>query len=321
MTRLVRKTVILAKVETSVGVDAAPTGAANALKAFDMSITPLEMSAIAANVMAVYFGAAMSLPGSAFSKCSFSVLLSGAGLAATAPVWGALMLGCASAETTGLLTPNRVEYLPVTDALKTLTISWFDDGLLHTMLGAMGTVKLSAKSGQVPKLTFEFTGLETTPVPAANAVATLTAWKDPVAITKSNVTDIQLGCTYAAGALTGGTAYNSSGLELDWGNQVKFSPLLTTEAVVMDDRKIKGSMSLDLTAAQEADMIDKIKGRTLQSLGFVIGTSSGNQILLHAPAVVLKTHKKEEFNGQRMVGLDFELDPVAGNDELRIVSL
>lgn len=320
-TRLIKKTVILAKTEVTPGTDSVPTGAANAIKALDMSITALELSSIDVKVMAGYFGAAMSLPGTSFSKCSFSVLLSGAGLAATAPAWGALLLGCASAETTGLLAPNRVEYLPATDFLKTLTLYWYDDGLLHTLLGCMGSVKLSAKSGEAPKLTFDFTGLESTPTPVANAVAVLTAWKDPVAITKANVTDIQLGCTYAAGLLSGGTVYNSSGLTLDWGNQVKFSPLLSDEKVVMDDRKIKGSMSLELTAVQEATMIGQIKSRTVQSLGFVIGKTSGNQIMLHAPAVVLKTHKKEDFNGQRLVAFDFELDPVNGNDELRIISL
>lgn len=320
-TRLIKKTVILVKPEVTPGVDAAPTGAANAIKAFDLSITALELSSVELKIISAYFGAAVTLPGTSYSKCSFSVSLSGAGDAAIAPAWDALMLGCASAETTGLLAPARVEILPATDALKTLTIYWYDDGLLHTMLGCMGSPKLSAKSGEAPKLTFDFTGLETTPTAVANATPVITAWKDPVAIKKANVTDILLGCTYAAGALAGGTSYNSSGLTLDWGNQVKFSPLLSTEEVVMEDRKIKGTFSAAMSAVQEAAMIGQIKSRTVQSLGFCIGKTSGNMIMLHAPAMVLKTHKKEDFNGQRMVGFDFELDPVNGNDELRIVSL
>ena len=321
MPRLIKKTIVLAKLETTPGTDAVPTGAANALKVFDLSITPLEISMVDVPLMAGWLGAAMSIPGTSYSKCSFSVLLSGAGLAATAPAWGPLLLGCANSESTGLATPSRVEYLPASDLLKTLSLYWYDDGLLHKLTGAFGTVKLSAKSGQVPKLTFEFTGLASTPTAVANVTAVLTAWKDPVAITKDNVTDIQLGCTYALGALSGGTAYNSSGLELDWGNQVAFSPLLSTETVVLQDRKIKGSFSLDLSAAQEATLIGQIKTRTVQGLGFVIGSATGNKIMLHAPAMVLKAHKKEESNGQRMVGFDFELDPVAGNDELRLISL
>lgn len=321
MARYFKKTVILAKIEATAGTDAVPTGAANAIKVFDMSITPLEMASVNTNMIAGWFGAALSFPGSAYSKCTFSVPFAGAGTAATAPAWGALLVGSAHAETTGLLTPNRVEYLPASDLLKTMTIYWYDDGLLHKMVGSLGAPKLSAKSGDIAKLTFDFVGLESTPTVVSNAVPVLTAWKDPVPITKATVTDIQLGCTYAVGALTGGTAYNTSGLTLDWGNDNKFVPLLSTEECSMEDRKIKGSFSASLTATQEAAMIGMIKSRTVQGLGFVIGNTTGNKLMLHAPAMVLKAPKKEEFNGIRMVGFDFELDPVAGNDELRIVSL
>jgi len=319
--RYIKKAIILAKTEVTQGVDAVPTGAANAIKAFDMSINPLEMAPITLPVMAGWFGSDMSVPGSSYVKCSFSVALAGAGLAATAPAWGALLLACASTEVTGLLTPNRVEYLPATDALKSATIYYYDDGLLHKLVGCMGAPKLSAKAGEVAKLTFDFVGLDGGASAAANAVATLTAWKDPVALTAANVVDIKLGCTYATGALTGGTAYNSTGLTLDWGAQPKFTPMLTTEDVVFDGRKIKGEMSLELTAVQEVAMLAAIKARTVQGLGFVIGKTSGNQIMLHGPAMVLTGLTKGELSGKRLAGLTFELDPVAGNDELRIVSL
>ncbi|MDP3652419.1 MAG: hypothetical protein Q8R67_12125 [Rhodoferax sp.] len=319
--RYIRKTVITAKLETTSGTDAVPTGAANALKVFDMSISPVEMTPIQLNYISAYFGSAMTLPGSVVSKCSFSVSLSGAGDAATAPAWGALLLGCANSETTGLSVPPRVEYLPATDLLKNLTIYYYDDGLLHPMLGCFGNVKLSAKAGEAPKLVFDFIGVAVTPTAVGNATPVLTAWKPPVAITMANVTDITLGCTYAVGALTGGTPYNSTGLTLDWGNKTTFTPMLSVEKVALSDRKIVGALSLELTAAQEASMIATVKAGTTQGLGFVIGKTSGNQVMLHAPAMRLKTHKKEELNGMRLVGFDFELDPVSGNDELRVVLL
>ena len=321
MPRYIRKTVILVKAETTSGVDAVPTGAANAIQSIDMSITPLDASNIDTNVMAPWFGNSLSLVGSASVKCSFSVLLAGAGLAATAPAWGALMLACGNAETTGLLTPNRVEYLPATDALKTVTIYWYDDGLLHTLIGCFGNVKLSAKSGEAPKLTFDFTGLDAGVSVTANATAVLTGWKVPVGITKANVTDVLLGCSYAAGALTGGTSYNSTGLSLDWGNAVAFAPMLTTEQVVMTDRKMTGTLSLELSAAQEVTQMASVKANTLQSVGFVIGTVTGNKIMLHLPNVQLLSPKKEDFNGMRLIGFDLRALPTAGNDELRIVSL
>lgn len=319
--RYIKKTVILAALETVIGTDAVPTGADNALKVFDLSINPVELKQVQIDYITAWFGSSETIPGSVYSKCSFSVSLSGSGTAAVAPPWGTLLLGGGCAETLGLTIPNRVEYLPVTDGLKTLTIYWYDDGLLHKLVAASANVKLSAKSGEAPKWVFEFTGLRLPGVVVGNAVAVLTAWKPPVAIVKANVTDIKLGCAYAAGALTGGTPFNSTGLMLDWGNKVDFSPFLSSEEVGISDRKITGSFSLKLTAAEEAAKITEIEDATMQSMGFVIGTISGNQVMLHAPALRLKSHKKEEINGKRMVGFDFELNPVAGNDELRIVCL
>ncbi len=321
MSRLIRKTVILAKIETTSGVDAVPTGATNAIQAMDMSITPLDAKQIDTNIIYPWLGNSVSLVGSASVKCSFSVLLAGAGTAATAPAWGALMLAGGHAETTGLTTPARVEYLPATDALKTATLYWYDDGLLHKLTGCFGNVKLSAKSGEAPKLTFDFVGLDAGVLATTNATAVLTGWKVPVGVTKANVTDITLGCSYAAGALTGGTVYNSTGLTLDWGNQVNFVPMLTTEQVVLSDRKVSGQISLELTSAQEATQLAAVKANTLTSLGFVLGNATGNKIMLHLPNVQLTNPKKEDNNGIRLIGFDLRAIPVAGNDEVRIVSL
>jgi hypothetical protein len=319
--RLIRKTVILVKVETTSGTDAVPTGAANAMQVFDMQITPLDAKSVDLNLILPWFGSSPALVGTASVKASFSVLLAGSGTAATAPAWGPLLLGCANSETTGLLTPNRVEYLPATDAIKTVTIYYYDDGVLHKLLGSFGNVKLSAKSGEAPKLTFDFVGLDGAATAAVNATAVLTAWKNPVAITKANVTDIQLGCTYSAGALSGGTPYNSTGLTLDWGNKVAFAPMLTTEQVVLTDRQMVGTVSIELSAAQEVAQITSVKANALTGMGFVIGTATGNKIMLHMPSVQLRNPKKEEFNGIRLIGFDMVVCPVAGNDELRIVSL
>lgn len=319
--RFIKKTILLAKVETTPGTDAVPTGAANAVQIINATITPIEAKMVNLNVFTPYFGGSIDLVATTYSKISFDVLVGGAGAAATAPPWGQLLLGCGMAETTGLTAPARVEYTPITDLMKTLTLYYYDDGILHKILGSVGTCKLSAKSGDAPKFTFEFLGADGIPAAATNAVGVYTAWKIPPTITKANVTDIQLGCAYAAGALTGGTPYNSSGLTLDWANTTAFSALLTVEQGVLGDRNIKGTTELDLTAAQEATQYANIKANVQTGMGFVIGKTSGNQIMIHMPGMQFTNGKKVDYQGQRLIGFDFGLNPVAGNDELRIVSL
>ena len=100
-----------------------------------------------------------------------------------------------------------------------------------------------------------------------------------------------------------------------------FAPLLTNEQVVLTDRNLKGSVELDLTAAQEVTQIANVKANVFTGMGFVIGGTSGNKIMLYMPQVQLLNPKKVDFNGMRLIGFDIASTPVSGNDELRIISL
>jgi hypothetical protein len=320
MPRYIRNTVILAKVETTAGTDAVPTGVADAVLVSDLSITPLDAQNVDRSLIRPYFGASEQLVSSASIKCSFTVELAGSGTAATAPQWGDLLLGCAMAETTGLTVPNRVEYSPASTALKTLTIYWYDDGVLHKLLGSMGNVSLSAMVGDRPKLKFDFIGQDGGISAAANPSATLTAWKTPPTMAQANVVDITLGCTYATGALSSGTVYPSTGLELNFGNSTQFQQMLSNERVVITDRQMTGSIKLDLTAAQEVSFMATVKANTLQSLGLTIGTAAGNKIILFAPKVQLINPSKQDMQGSRLIGYDLRVTPNSGNDELTIIT-
>lgn len=320
MARYIRNTVILAKVEATAGTDAVPTGGADAVLVSDVSITPLEATNIDRALIRAYFGASEQLVGTAFVRCSFTVELAGSGTAGTAPQWGDLLLGCAFAEAV-LATPNRVEYTPVSTSLKTLSIYYYDDGVLHKLLSCMGNVKLSAKVGDRPKLTFDFMGVDGGITAVALPSTTLTAWKTPVAMVKANVVDVTLGASYATGALTGGTAYPSTGIEVDLGNSVQFNANLTAERIDVTDRSATGTLQLDLTAANEVTFMGTVKANTTQSLGFTIGTATGYKIIVHAPAVQLINPRKEELNGSRLIGYDVRLVPSAGNDEIRLAQV
>lgn len=315
-TRKIRNTVILALVAAVTGADAAPT-AANAILVAEMSLTPLEATNIERKVMRGSFGGNAELVGTTNVKCSITVELAGSGAAATPPAWGQLMQGCGMAE--GLLTgPARVEYTPVSTGLKDLTIYYYDDGVLHKMVNVMGTVTLTAKVGERPMLKFDFTGVDGTVTATGSPVGDYSAWKIPVAMTKANVVDVTIGATYATGALTGGTAYPSNGLEINWGNQVDFLANLSTEKVDISDRSVAGSVEYELTAAQEVAFMADVKNNTLRSLGFTIGLATGNKILVHAPAVQHKNYKLVDVKGTRYVGYDLSYLPLNGNDEIRL---
>ena len=317
MPRYTRNTLITAKLETVPGTDALPTGAANAILVSDQTITPLDAQNIDRGIVRGYFGASEQLIGPASVKVSFTVELAGSCTAGTTPAYGPLLQACAMAEGV-LASPARVEYTPVSTGIKTATIYYYDDGVLHKLLGAMGTFTISAKVGEKPVMKFDFTGLDGG-IAVANDTGTFTAFKKPVAMTKANVIDIALAGTYTAGVLTGGTQYSSTGLEISLGNAVSFTPMLSSETVDITDRETTGSTELDLTAAQEVALMASVKANTTQSVGMTIGTVAGNKVTLFAPAVQQMAPKKNDKNGKRLIGYDLRFMPVNGNDELRIV--
>jgi hypothetical protein len=319
MSRYIKNTLIVAAVQSAIGTLATPAGATDAVLVSDMTLTPLDAQNIDRALVRGFFGGSEQLVGPGSVKLSYSVELAGSGTAGTAPQWGKQLQACAVAE--GLLTaPARVEYTPVSTGLKAMTQFYFDDGVQHKLNDSMGDFTLSAKVGERPLLKFDYVGLDGG-VAAATDSGTYTDWKKPVAMTKANVVDITLGATYATGALTGGTVYASTGLEMKCGNKVNFTALLSSETVDITDRESTGSIELDLTAAQEVALMAVVKANTTQSLALTIGTTAGNKMIFFAPAVQLLSPKKVDRNGKRMIGFDLRFVPVNGNDEWRLVVL
>lgn len=319
MSRYIKNSVVTAVAEVTAGTDANPTGVANAILVTDVTITPLDAQNIDRALIRGYFGASEQLVGPASVKVSYSVELAGSGTSGTAPAWGVLLQGCAFGEGV-LATPARVEYSPVSTGLKSLSKYCYDDGALHKLLGAMGNASLSAKIGDRPMLKFDWIGLDGG-LTAASASATLTAWKKPVSMTKVNVVDFTVGAAYAAGVLSGGTPYPSTGIEINFGNSVAFTALLSSETVDITDRVMTGSVELDLTAAQEVAMMAIVKANTLQTIAMTIGTTAGNKIIIFGRAVQMLNPKKVEKNGKRLIGYDLRFCPTptgSGNDELLI---
>ena len=318
MARYSRNTAILAKVETTYGTDAVPTGAANAILVSNFEINPYNANNVNRDLVRGYFGGSEQLVGTANVSCSFDVELAGSGTAGTAPAWGPLLKACGFSETVTAVT--RVDYTPVSTALDSATIYWYDDGALHKLLGARGTFDLKMGIGERPVMSFKFTGLDGGLTASANPSLTLTAWKTPLVITDPNTGDVTLGCSYSAGALSGGTVYPSRGLELSLGNDVKHTPLLGGETVDITQRDVSGKLTLDLTAAQEVTFMTNVKANTTQGIGITHGTTAGNICLVFGIAAQLFNPKKEDQDGRRLIGYDMRLVPSAGNDELRIVA-
>lgn len=317
--RLIRKTVILAKLETVYGQDALPTGAANALVVSKPTINPLNAEYIKRDIIREYLGASEELPGARYVECSFDIELVGSGTVATAPAWGPLMRSIGFAET--ITAGQRVDYTPVSGGFESSTIYYHDDGVLHKLLGVRGTAALDLTVGQKPVISFKLMGVYGGLAAVANPTTTLTAWRVPQIVTDENSGDITIGATHAvaaAPAFVGGQVYPSQGLTIDLGVTATFQKILGGQSVAITDREITGAIKLKQTAAEEVAFMVNVLSAAKASLGLIHGTVANDKVGVFLPAAQFKEPTKEELNGERYNGYKLRALPVAGNDEFRI---
>lgn len=323
MPRNVRDQVILAKIESVYGTDATPVGSANAILCSKPRITALSANNIDRDLQRPYFGGSEQLVGTRNVQCEFEVELAGSGTAGTAPAFGPLLRACALAETVSAAT--RVDYTPITNGQESVTLYWYDSGVLHKMTGARGTAKFDLTSGSRPVIMFSFTGIFSLPTTGTPSGVSFASFITPLAVTDANTGDVTFGGTVSssgAPAITGGTTYPSLGLDVDLANSVQFTPLLGGETVDITQRALAGSIKIDLTAAQEVTFYGTVLNATLTAVSLIHGTTAGNKILVHQPSVQLYEPTKEEVNGRRLVGYRTRGVPTpggGGNDELRLV--
>lgn len=320
MGRFVQNTVMLAKAETTYGTDSVPTGAANAMLISNLSTNPLNAQNVERELINGFMGNFEQLVGARFMEIGFDIELVGGGTAGTAPAWDCMML--ASAWASAATVSTRVDYTPVSSAIGSNSLYWYDDGLLHKALGWRGDVSFKKNANNRPMLSFMGKALYTAPTAASNATPTLTGFKVPPVVAEANTGDLMFGATHStsgAPALAAGTAYPSMGIEYNHRNVVEHIPLLGGESIEITNRAPGCSFQLDLTAAQEATFYGTVAANTLTSVGLVHGTTAGYKSLLFLPYVQLTNPKKQEVSGKRMVGFDGRCVPSAGNDEARLV--
>jgi hypothetical protein len=210
--RFLRKLALLAKIETDYGVDAVPTGMANAIQASNVTLTPIEGVEISRELLLPYLGHQGIILSGEYTLIEFDVEVAGAGAAGDVPAYGPLlrMGGMHQTIVEVATVPTQVEYNPVSGGFEAGSIYYNLDGVRHILLGARGTVTVPFVPSQIPRYRFRILGLKGTIADAALPTVDLTAFIKPVPVNKANTTM----------ALHGWTAIAES-LELQLGNVVE----------------------------------------------------------------------------------------------------
>lgn len=304
---LTRKKTLLAKTESTYGVDAAPV-AADAILTKGLSVTPYDGNKVTRELDTNTLGNDIEMNTAPNVKVSFDVELTGSGAAGTAPAWGDVLRACGFAETVNA--GVDVSYKPVSDSFESITLHFEQDGQIHKVLGARGSMNIEMSAGQLPMMKFTFTGLYAQPV-AGTLTADFSAFQVPLPVTEAN-TPVYNVHGYDAVA---------SSMTLDLANDVKHRNLVNQESVIIVDRAPSGQFVIDAPTLADKNMfalVESHNGVTTGAVQIQHGTAAGNIVQLDAPAVQLSNISHSDLDGQFAYQLDARYIPAAGDDELVI---
>lgn len=307
MAKKERNQIILAKIETTYGTDATPTGAANAIKAVNIQPEPILGTEVSRDLMLPYLGHQGMVLSGTYGRLKFEVEVSGAGAAGTVPAFGPLLRGCGMAEV--VTAGQDVKYNFISQSEESLSIYFNEDGIKHVLLGARGSWTLQGAPNAICRFVFTFTGLLGTITDAAAPAVTLTGWKNPVPVNKLNTTVNLHGYTGACESFS-----------FDTGIQIAPRLLINSESIEISDRKVTGQAVVEAAPLATIDWFNRALNATDGTLAVQHGIVAGNIVQFNAPVVQVGRPSYGATNGIRNFSVPLMLKPsAAGNDELQIV--
>ncbi len=99
MSLIMRKRVLLVKIESLEGTDPTPDGTSNAILVSNMNITPIDSEQVSRQLIRQFLGNSDTLLAQVGVSIDFEVEIAGAGAAGSAPAWGPVLKACGFTET------------------------------------------------------------------------------------------------------------------------------------------------------------------------------------------------------------------------------
>lgn len=303
------KKAVLAKLETTVGTDAVPTGAANWIEARNLTLTPLDAETVDRGIVFPYMGHAGKVMVATWAKVSFETLVAGSGTAGTAPRVDPLLKACGFAATTEA--GVSVTYNLVSENIGAVSIYVNVDGTNHQFIGSRGSVGLTLSAKGIPVFKWEFDAVYVDPVAVVMPVVNRAGWPLEEPVNAANTSPLTINAT--------AMAFSALDLMLNT-ERARLNLPGPQTGVEINDRAPSGSATV--LAPDLATFNPFVLARTVAdcTLSVTHGSASGRKVKADAKIVLTGTNYEEV---EKMVAykVDFDIKPVAGNDELAFTFL
>jgi hypothetical protein len=306
-----KKRAVLAKIESSYGVDPTPAGATDAVLCRITGWRPQEVIyASRADIAIPALGRFASKTAYQRAEIDLEIEVSGAAAAGTAPPYGPILRACGLSET--IVAVTSVTYNPISAAHESVAMYVNIDGMQQKLLGMKGSVALVFRNEEIPFYRFRGMALYAIPTDTALPSLTLTAHQAPVPVNRTNTTTASLH----------GYSFGLQELEIDLGCDVQYLSLPAggSNKVLIANREPTGRVVIEHPTIAQKDFHTLVTSGATGSLSVAhTGGGAGKVLTLTAAQARLTNPQVGAVKGIRTLSLGLELAPsVALNNELSI---
>lgn len=312
---LTRRAIVAAKIETTEGTAEALAAAdANFLVVdpkFEIIMPLFERQNVDASLSP--FNA---VRGTQEAQLTFKVEAKGSGTGGAAPAVGKLLKGCGYVETISGVSSSYDFGTGASSSMTLALYSYTNTGsgnlLRQQMRGARGNVKFTAKAGEPGFFEFTFKGVYDGTTDQADLQGSGLEQTTPPAFLTANL-------------LMQSFAARLESVSIDVGNNLApRGDVNKAEGIfsfAITNRSPKGSVDPELDLVANHDFYGKWVSGVTASLSFLLGGTSGNQLVVTAPAIQYSKVARGDRGGVLTAALDFLCVRASGasNNELQFV--
>lgn len=309
MAKLMKKTLLLAEIQSVQGTDPNPTAAANAMLIRNITPQPIAAEYVERSNIRPYFGNNSSLAAGIHREITFEVEIAGAGTAGGTPAWDALLRACGFAGSTPGGSPGEKQYRPISDSIPYVTLYYYLDGILWKMIDALGTVSFNFTAKQIPTMNFRFV--------SEYAAGTDTALPSG-AIYSTFIAPVTVGKVHTPTFTLHGVSACMQSLTIDMANNLIYRDLVGCGGPAITDRKPTGQTVFELGTIAQKAWDEVVKNSTEGTLNFVHGRVAGNIVQIECPVVTCNNFALQDQDSIAMVSMGLAVNPSLGNDEIVI---
>jgi len=308
---------ILIKLESTYGVDAAPT-AADALLVNQLTYPQMMGEVLDRNLVRPFMGGSSQLVVGEHYAFSFNCEVAGAGVASVAPGYGAAIQSCRNALTSVGATPGPAShtYTPISafgSGQTSASIHYYIGGVRHVITGFRGSHSFNLTNNAFGVHTFQGMGIYAGPTDTATPTFSYSNYNrqaNPQPVTLGNTLNINI---------AGFSAAVLQSFQFTQANEVTYDQLPGgAKQVLITSSRSTFEAVIQCPSIAQRDYWSAALNDTTNAVTITQGNASGFRMAFSAPAGKTLIPSYSDDRGKLMLTVPGIFNPVNGNDEYAI---